>query len=86
MSKVDFKDAYEALEFASKQVIISFSGKPSINVKTKPISEEINPEEVVRLTEFDSLFIDLFGEEQFNKCPTIIDKINFVAERWDDLR
>ena len=81
------KESYEALEFASKQVIVPFGGtvktesKPSQNQQKEDIDEDID----VDLPEFNKLFIELFGKEQFNKCPLLIDKFEFIGKHWDSL-
>ena len=85
MNEINFKDAYEALEFASKQVIVPFGGTG----KSKPnpsYSQRLVENVTVDLSEFNKLFIELFGKEQFDKCPLFIDKLEFIGKHWDDLR
>lgn len=78
------KEACEALEFASKQVIIPFGG----TVKTEPkLIQHHHEEDIdVDLSAFNKLFIELFGKEQFDKCPLLIDKFEFIGKHWNDLK
>ena len=78
------KEAYEALEFASKQVIVPFGG----TVKTEPKPSQSQQEEDVDvdLSEFNKLFIELFGKEQFDKRPLLMDKFEFIGKHWDSLK
>ena len=78
------KEAYEALEFASKQVIVLFGG----TVKTEPKPSQSQQEEDVDvdLSEFNKLFIEQFGKKQFDKCPLLIDKFEFIGKHWDELK
>lgn len=86
MNEINFKDVYEALEFASKQVIVPFGStdksKPNPSYSQRLVDENV----AVDLSEFNKLFIELFGKEQFDKCPLFIDKFEFIGKHWDDLK
>lgn len=87
MDKANFtlsKEEYEALEFVSKQVIVFPKNAKPIKLKTKPILTQ--EEKDAYPIEFDNLFIELFGKEEFDRCPTFMDKIEFIAEHWDSLQ
>lgn len=38
------------------------------------------------LTEFDKLFIQLFGQETYDRCFSFMDKLQVVRDNWDKLK
>lgn len=82
------KSEYEALEFVSKQICVPFGGVNSVKHKHKEsaLNENFSKDDVEYFTKFDKLFIELFGKEQFDKCPSFMNKIEFIRDHWDDLK
>lgn len=80
------KETYDALEFASKQVCVPFGNSKNKSNKTEPKASLIEKDEYTYPPGLDDLFIELFGKEQFDKCPSLMDKIEFIGEHWDDLK
>ena len=79
------KEICDALEFVSKQVCVPFGNTKSI--KPKPIkTKSKSKDEYTYPPGLDELFIEQFGKEQFDKCPTLMDKIEFIREHWDELK
>ena len=82
------KSEYEALEFVSKQICVPFGDVNSVEYKHKEsaLNEKFSKDDVEYFTKLDKLFIELFGKEQFDKCPSFMSKIEFIGEHWDDLK
>ena len=77
------KEAYEASEFVSKQMIVPFGGM--VKTESKPSQSQQEEDVDVDLSEFNKLFIELFGKAQFDKCPLLMDKFRFIGKHWDSL-